>query len=249
MIFFKAGRCALLLILLGVMGSAQAGISLSTTRVIFEGGAQENSLLVRNNDIKKNVLIQSWIESNSPEDKGDLLFAMTPPVSKIAPNGQQLLRVLYAGGENGMPKDKESVLWLNVQEIPPDADEVNTLQIAVRQRIKMFYRPSGLPGNAIEAPLSLQWKVVERNGAEFLQVENPTAFHVSTASIEVGAGDDFKQVAKGQMIAPQERVEIPLEKVSKKSELRFISINDFGGSEHYQARISGDVVVTATLSK
>ncbi|WP_162873694.1 fimbrial biogenesis chaperone, partial [Klebsiella pneumoniae] len=53
-----------------------------------------------------------------------------------------VLRFIYSG--NGLPQDKETLLWINVQEIPPAPKQENVLQVAVRTRIKLFYRPVAL---------------------------------------------------------------------------------------------------------
>ena len=241
--FFQLINRAVVVLLLGSVGSAQAAISLSSTRVIFDAKAQEASLVVRNGDEKKNVLIQSWIESNTPDDQGELPFAMTPPVSKMAPQGQQLIRILYAGGKNTMPSDKESVMWVNVQEIPETVAGENTLQLAVRQRIKLFFRPEGLSGKADTAPSELRWKV---NG-EVLEIHNPSVYHVSTSSIDIGDDGVFSQIAKGKMIAPGENFQITLKKNIKNPVVEFTSINDFGGSEKYQVQLKNDAASQAVL--
>ena len=82
--------------------SAHASISLSTTRVIFDGRNKEASVVVRNG--KANILVQSWVESNTEGDLGELPFAVSPPLAKMLPDSQQLLRVLYAGGKNTLPQ-------------------------------------------------------------------------------------------------------------------------------------------------
>lgn len=225
----------------GVAGTAQASISLSTTRVIFDAKSKEANLIVRNADEKKNVLIQSWIESNTPGDQGDLPFAMTPPISKMAPQGQQLIRIMYAGGQNTMPADKESVMWVNVQEIPQAVEGDNTLQLAVRQRIKLFFRPQGLAGSAETAPSKLLWKVK----GDVLEVRNPSAFHVSTSSIDMGEDENFSQVAKSTMIAPGEVVEIPLNKNIQNAMVQFTAINDFGALNKYEVKLKKESAAQA----
>ncbi len=50
-----------------------------------------------------------------------------------------------------LPKDRESVFWFNVLEVPPKPDAATVanqslLQLAFRTRIKLFYRPEALKG-------------------------------------------------------------------------------------------------------
>lgn len=215
---------------------AHADISLNTTRVIFDGKNKEASVIVRNG--ANPVLIQSWLESNTPDDSGDLPFAITPALARMQINGQQLLRVLYAGGANVMPQDRESVLWVNVQEIPQQAETENTLQIAVRQRIKLFFRPNGLQGAAADAPVGLRWTIEGGAGKQVLKVYNSTAFHVSTTGIDIGHGVDKQRVSDAVMIAPGESLAFPLKSsLNTPSLLSFTAINDYGGSELYEAKI------------
>ncbi len=40
-------------------------------------------------------------------------------------------------------KDRESLFWLNIQEIPPisSADDSNVLAVALNTQVKLIYRP------------------------------------------------------------------------------------------------------------
>ncbi len=86
-----------------------------------------------------------------------------------------------------LPKDRESVFWFNVLEVPPkpDADKVanqSLLQLAFRTRIKLFYRPEGLNGLPSDAPAALKWSWATSAGKTALRVANPTPYHVSFSS-------------------------------------------------------------------
>lgn len=128
--------------LLGMLIAAQAtaSISLSATRVVFDGAHKEANVTVRNGN--QEVLVQSWVDSGESE-LAQVPFAITPPLARVLPKQEQLLRILYEG--QGLPTDRESVVWLNVQEIPQASGQANTLQLAVRQRIKIFSVPPTCP--------------------------------------------------------------------------------------------------------
>ncbi|MBN3846951.1 molecular chaperone [Paraburkholderia sp. Ac-20342] len=217
--------------------SANASITLSGTRLVFDGKYKEASLAVRNGN--SNILVQAWIESNTPNDEGELPLAVTPALAKMRPDGQQLLRVLYAGGKNALPQDKESVFWLNVQEIPEGTNSAGSLQVAVLQRIKVFFRPKGLAGNVADAPGALTWSIARESGKPMLQITNPTAYHVSLSNISVGAGKRLPAT----MIAPGETVRLPFDGAGSK--LTFSSINDYGGADKFEATLSDSSPVTA----
>jgi P pilus assembly chaperone PapD len=220
-------------------GTALASISLSATRIVLLEKKQEASIIVRNDDTP--VLIQSWLESNSENDTGELPFAISPALAKMLPKGQQVMRVLYAGGKNDLPRDRESVVWLNVQEVPQASDEENHLQIAVRQRIKLFFRPIGLPGSAEQAPTALQWSVVQKDGASMLQIHNPSAFHVSMSLLKSASGKELKSPG---MVGPGQTRLLPFV-LDANSKLQFKAISDYGSAESYEVQLAGAAQVLA----
>lgn len=234
--------------LLGLLAISQAhaGISLSATRLVFDGKHKEAGITVRNNG--EDVLIQSWIDTDAA-DSTSVPFAVTPPLVRVAGNEQQLLRVIYEG--TGMPSGKESVVWLNVQEIPQASKTQNTLQLAVRQRIKVFFRPAGMTSDAYLAATELLWGLEERAGKTVLTVNNPGLFHVSIADIKLQSGKLKEQPFDSAMIAPGEHKEFALKQLSRNSAptLSFASINDYGAQDRYTAQLGTDRTTQARLSK
>lgn len=220
----------------------QAGVVINTTRVIYPAADKEVSFVVQNSGTA-DILAQSWLEADADSGLGDSLpFAITPGLAKMSGNARQLIRIIYAG--EGMPTDRESVLWLNVQEIPQSAKE-NELQIAIRQRIKMFYRPQVLNGDPLKAAEGLQWQV--RDGQ--LEVNNPGPYHVSMIKLDVRQRDTTLFQTDSRMLAPMQRLRFPLTQVAagEPVALSFISINDFGAQEPYRAHVSGERAVQAEM--
>jgi len=236
--------CVGLLGLLAV-NQAMAGISLSSTRLIFDGKNKEAGITVRNSGA--DVLIQSWVDTDS--DAASVPFAVTPPLVRVSDGEQQILRVIYEG--TGMPGDRESVVWLNVQEIPQSTKTANTLQLAVRQRIKVFFRPTGLKNNAYQAPAELTWRLPERAGKSVLVVNNPGLYHVSIADITVQSAATSEHPFDSMMIAPGEQKEFALKQLHAASSPRllFSSINDYGARDRYVAQLSNSAEVSASLDK
>lgn len=221
-------------------GQAQASIALSGTRMVLSERHNEASITVRNDDAP--VLVQSWLETNSENDEAELPFAITPALAQVAPNGQQILRILYAGGDQDLPRDRETVLWLNVQEIPLQAPGENQLQIAVRQRIKVFFRPEGLQGSAEQAPTALQWHLDTQASRAVLSLHNPSAYHVSMPALETQRGDVLN--APG-MIAPGETVALEFRRLDRNETLHFRAINDYGSAHLYELKLDGATRVQA----
>ncbi|MFW9081404.1 molecular chaperone [Pseudomonas sp. P2757] len=219
---------------------AGAGISLSATRLVFDGEHKEASIKVSNNG--DDLLIQSWIDN----DAGDAVpFAVTPPLARIQSREQQLLRVIYEG--TGMPTDRESVVWLNVQEIPQTAKKENTLQLAVRQRIKVFFRPAGLAAKAYLAPTQLRWQIHEQGRHATLTISNPGLYHVSMSDVTVRSGSTNELLVDSMMIAPgqSKTLKLKLASASHYSLLNFSSINDYGAQDRYTAMLNHDSAISA----
>ncbi|MBV4472445.1 fimbrial biogenesis chaperone [Pseudomonas siliginis] len=233
------------LLSLFAVNQAMAGISLSSTRLIFDGKHKEAGITVRNSGA--DVLIQSWVDTDN--DEASVPFAVTPPLVRVSDGEQQILRVIYEG--TGMPKDRESVVWLNVQEIPQSAKTANTLQLAVRQRIKLFFRPAGLKNNAYQAPAELTWRLNERAGKTKLELKNPGLYHVSIADINVQSGNISEHPFDSMMIAPGEQKEFALKHLQAASSprLSFSSINDYGARDRYVAQLSSSAEVRASPDK
>ncbi|WP_337265083.1 MULTISPECIES: fimbria/pilus periplasmic chaperone, partial [unclassified Serratia (in: enterobacteria)] len=173
-----------------------ASVVITGTRVIYPSTAKEVSVKL-NNVGPSPVLIQSWIDNGDTQAKPAAIqvpFVLTPPMNRVESGKGQTLRISYTGG--ALPGDKESIFWLNVLEVPAKkqakADE-NLLQMAFRSRIKLFYRPAGLVGNANDAAKTVTWRAAG-NG---VQASNPTPYHVSFVSLNVN-GEEIE----GEMLAP-----------------------------------------------
>jgi P pilus assembly chaperone PapD len=200
-----------------------ASISLSATRVIYESKQKDASINVVNNG-NKEVLIQSWLaqeDNNNPPP-----FAVTPPLVKMKGGQHQLLRVLYQG--HSLPQDKESVFWLNVQEIPQQVEGDNQLQLALRQRVKLFYRPAGLSGTANLASTQLN-VTVRGNKLEFY---NPTPYYINMLWFRQG-----NLTLKGKMIAPRDSLTIDSPGIRSTGEFDITVINDFGGQTIFNGKL------------
>ncbi|MGL6092667.1 molecular chaperone [Pseudomonas sp. FSL W5-0203] len=220
-------------------GIAHAGITLGGTRVIYPQKLKEASIMVKN-DADRDIMIQSWLEPDLKNPGQDVPFALTPSLSRLGGNKQQSLRIFYAG--KGLPPDKESVFWLSVQEIPQKSETDNTLQIAVRQRIKLFYRPTGLSGTPEESVKSLKWKLVSEAGKQWLLVSNESVYYASFGSVflEYKGG---RHPAKAEMVAPGTTAKFLVEgagavPANAQAVIEFNAINDYGVPVKHLVNIS-----------
>ena len=182
--FLKKGLLAFLI----PFGAANAEIIIHGTRVIYPSDAREITLQVSNNG-NNPALVQAWIDegdAKSTPDQSKAPFMITPPISRVEAKKGQSLRITSLPNANELSKTQETLFWLNILDIPPkpsakDQNVVpdNFLQLAIRSRIKFFYRPAGLKEDVALAPEKLQWS---NNGTQ-LTVKNPTPFHITLTSI------------------------------------------------------------------
>lgn len=217
-------RALAFLLMLCLQWPAGAGVTLGGTRVILGEKDREASIPVKNTGTSPYV-VQAWIDAGEGKNKTPLL--VTPPLSRLDPGMENILRILRVGGD--LPADRESVFWLNVKEIPEKSAEENVLQIAVRSRIKLFYRPAKLTGKQEEARARLTWAVgsgAQGQGA-VLKVGNPTAYHVTFTALNVNAG---QQQINADMVPPFGEMAYPLTavKAPQAIQVNFTTLNDYG---------------------
>lgn len=205
-----------------------ASVVISGTRVIYPSDAKEVSVKI-NNVGPSPVLLQSWIDSGDANAKPSAIkvpFVLTPPMNRVESNKGQTLRISYTGG--ALPMDKESVFWLNVLEVPAKSQaktDENRLQMAFRTRIKLFYRPAGIEGNANDAAKALTWST--QSGK--LQATNPTPYYASLVNMSV---NDKK--LESAMIAPRSSMvlELPGQAGNK---ISGSFVNDYGAVLSFDA--------------
>lgn len=209
--------------------AAQAGIIVGGTRLIYDSGKKESSIKISNPD-KNLYLVQSWVDTdvqNKSASAEKAPFIVTPPLFRLDSNQQNILRVVRAGGN--LPENKESLFWLNIKSIPFAEKKENTLQIAVKTRIKLIFRPAGIKSNLDAAAKTLTWK---RSGNK-LQVTNPSAHYITFFNAKIN-GTVLNNV---NMVAPQSSASFDLPGHVTAGVLNWQFINDFGGtSEVFTAR-------------
>ncbi len=217
---------------------AAAGVVVDGTRVVYPEDRREVTIRIRNpGDVPS--LVQAWLDAGDPNAKpgeSTVPFVMTPPLFRLDPTKSQSLRLMYT--HDPLPRDRESLFWLNVLDIPPRAatnpDRPNRLELAFKHRMKVFFRPAGLRGTAASAPAHLQWTLLLKDGKLVgLKASNPTAYHVSLVQVSATVGG-HPLVARADMVDPfasrsfalPGSLTIPTGAVA----LEYSYINDYGGS-------------------
>jgi P pilus assembly protein, chaperone PapD len=134
------------------------------------------------------------------------------------------LRFIYSGA--GLPTDRETVYWINVQEIPPASKQENVLQIAIRTRVKLFYRPTTLKTTLQKEVEALSW----RKQGNQLVVTNNGPLHITFGTLTLKNGTSKSWKVNADMVNPMDSMRINLPAgASIADQLSFTFINDFGG--------------------
>jgi len=208
---------------------ASAGIMLNGTRIIFDAAERSTSTVV-SNLTASDYAVQTWV-NDATDSKHQLSpFIAMPALFKVRAGEEQVVRIIKTPGQ--LPEDRESVFYFNAQEIPVlDKKQENALKVAVRTRVKLFYRPSSLSGTAQEALGTLSWKFIDRPSGTVLQVTNPSAYHITFIGIRVVDGGTAVELQDVDMVAPKSSQEYPLKHKLKSTSatVEFSSINDYGG--------------------
>lgn len=196
---------------------ALAGIEVGGTRLIFDANKKEATLSVRNPEKNSAYLIQSWLDNGNEHDQTKIPFIITPPLFRLDGGQENQLRVINTGA---LPQDRESIYWLSVKSIAATAPSVNQLQISVRTRIKMIYRPAALKDGAAEAYKKLS---VTQNGNKVV-LTNPTPYFISLHTLYVGSSE----ITEAGMVPPlgSHTLTAP---AGASGKISWRAINDFGG--------------------
>ena len=208
----------LLSTLLLVAASAQAGVVINGTRLVYQGEKKESSIGISNPD-DINYLVQSWVDTGiKKSDKAP--FLITPPLFRLNAKEDNVLRVVRTGGN--IPEDRESLYWLNIKAIPSSSHQegVNTLQIAINTRLKLMYRPASIKGKPEEVADKLEWHI-EGND---LVVNNPTPFYMNFQSVTLNG----KKVTKATWARPKTASHFALPPNTRGSTVSWSIITDFG---------------------
>lgn len=211
-------RKNIILLLALFSASAVPGVEIGGSRLIYNAGSRQAELSVSNPD-EKPYLIQSWVENQNMVDDDDTTFITTPPLFRLEAHSQNSVRIVYTG--TPLPDDRESLFWLNIKSIPSmTKSDGNQLSIAVKSRLKVFYRPGNLKGDVEDAWKNIKF-IARPDG---LYVKNPSPYFISLYEMQTGDGnknipltlDPFSE----KFISRHAKI---------KSTITWRAINDFGG--------------------
>lgn len=218
------------LLSLALCGQAMAAFTLSGTRFIYEEGKRNISVDVTNAS-DNTYGGQVWIDNES--QASGVYMVPTPPFFKLVPKQKQIVRIARTDSGTPLPADRESLFWLNVQEIPPKPEKSDeaVLSIALATRVKLIYRPKSLVQERKNAEKKVE--VLQKDGSSYLK--NPTPYFFAITKVKVNGQDILLSKEEDMavsMLAPFSEQKVKGIPAGAKS-VSIEAINDWGGAETY----------------
>lgn len=224
--------CSLLL-LSGVPLWTQASVVMTGTRIIYPEGTREKVIQLSNKDEHPN-LVQLWMDdgdNQSSPSKSDVPFTLTPQIFRMEAQSGQVVRLSYI--ERHLPKDRESVFYLNFLQIPAlkaDKQTENKLVLIVNNRIKVFYRPAALKENVDTLGEKIRVTLDDTRGDK-IKISNPTGYYISLRDAKLVSDGKTISFATSEMFPPNSTTDLvlPAGVKAKKGELLTLNVvNDYG---------------------
>jgi P pilus assembly chaperone PapD len=197
---------------------SHAGIIVGATRVVYHAENKEAELNIEATKESKAYLIQSWVDPGDEKVKGP--FIVTPPLFRIDGGEENQLRIIYTG--EPLSVDRESLFWVNVRSIPEsESDTTNKLQIAIKTRMKLFYRPDGL-GNP---PKDFADQLKFSRTGNTLTATNNSPWYAIFDQLKLGG----RSIKGAEWVAPHSSVDFSVAGIAG-NQLSWKLINDYGGA-------------------
>ncbi len=158
-----------------------AGVVVGATRLVINESVGQKDVNLRASGSGKYLVI-SRVFGGSAREKGDkasksLEFTVVPSAFLIKGGQERQTRIVAVPG-HALARDRETMFYFMLSAVPESSKEKNTVQIAVRTWIKLFYRPASLEGKQIPPPEMV------RDGDNVV-IKNASPFYISLARLFV----------------------------------------------------------------
>ncbi|MGY5540876.1 fimbria/pilus periplasmic chaperone [Vibrio brasiliensis] len=229
-----------LLVLILVSFGANSAFILNSTRYIYNENDSSISMEVRNKskdafggkvDVRQNNAIAENFDSSSP------MILPSPPVFKVKGKSKQNIKLKLLNGTS-LPKDRESLFWLSVQEIPLlKRVEGNAISLAMNIKVKLFYRPSALLGKRYGAEENIRFRY--NNGNIILENRTPFHFAITDISIEGVKDNDIQKSVRDSLslFLPYSELVVAENVDSFPEKISIESIDDWGAFQSYDIEL------------
>ena len=219
-------RLGCLLALASTLGNAHAALTISSTRIVYDGEQRSASVVIANPG-KDPYAAQAWVNTAADDTTTAVPFATGPTLFRLNPGKEQTVQI--SGLPHDLPQDRETLFFFNLQEIPQATGaQRNALNVALRTRIKLFYRPSQVRGDPVRHLKDLQVHKTLVAGVPHLRIRNPTPYHYTFSRLEAVDGKRNHPLANADMLAPLSEALYALPVAAK--QVLVSIINDYGST-------------------
>lgn len=220
MIRFRNFVLFLLFALSANIYAKEGGIQLERTRLLIENGKTSVSMAVKNH-YDRPVLASAFVSNfdGTPSEA----FAVTPSIFQIRADSAVKTQVVLL---KKLPEDRESVFWMNVRTVLSEnsnsdinVSKSSSLELAIGQRIKLFYRPITITEKCEDAAKTI---IFHTKGKELI-AKNSSG--VSLSILEIETDGDVQKIADTVMPKSTSKWEL---KIPVKSSSLFTYIDENG---------------------
>lgn len=192
------------------MASAFAGISIDSSRIIFQSSDDARGRSVGVTSSVSSVapyLVRAQVSRDIEGNNVQTPFITTPSLFRLEPGSTNQVLVVKKPGADGLATDRESLFYFRSVAMPagekqsasPSSVVGGSLQVSTATVVKLFYRPGGLALPQQQAMGMLQFS----STGQGLRVTNPTPYYITLADLKVaGVRVPLSAVAGNTMIAP-----------------------------------------------
>ena len=181
------------LLSLGLCASANAAnLQVSPTSVTLQARQNADGLTLTNTGttpLHAQVRVFRWTqEGNEEKLEPTKDITISPPMLKLAPGAQQLVRVIRLGAP---PADVETSYRLIVDELPVESGETKPgLQFVLQYSVPVFLMPQGDPAIAPQ----LRARVGQDGGQSLIEISNTGKAHAQVAELAYASADGKSHV-------------------------------------------------------
>ncbi|RAY77951.1 hypothetical protein DP190_22835 [Enterobacter cloacae] len=223
------------LIIFAFLPVARAVVNVEGTRVIIHQGERSASLTLSNSE-KQPTMVQIWSDNFdplTPPEKTTTPLIAVPSVFSMKPGEVRVVQLMLTS-TGTLSKDKESLFWLNVYQIPSNTAAVSGVRqvvLPLRLRMKVFIRPDGVDDPVEQDGNKLRFILQSTKNGERMLVTNPTPWHMTLTNMSF-----MRSGLGGIMVAPASNVSIPVEPGKGTRPFKYELINDLGTRWVYSVR-------------
>ncbi|UVZ93284.1 fimbrial biogenesis chaperone [Enterobacter hormaechei] len=181
------------------------------------------------------ALIQLWIDNDQIHERPEKIntpFVILPPIFKVGSNETRTVLVKRIDSSEGVTPNSELLYWLNVLEIPPKVtkfDNRNEMQMAIRTRVKLFFRPSLAEDYTTDQSIEkLTYEIITRNGDKLLRLLNKSPIHVTLLKVRTDSGIIYDSLQNDGLINPFSFIDISLKNDETINSFEIYWVDDFG---------------------